>query len=75
MSRYRRLEIDGGTFFFYTLALADRGSDLLIRVGEYTRGHGAALVIGPATSGRTRWRLCPPYACWGVISFPTLQGA
>jgi hypothetical protein len=73
MSRYRRLEIDGGTFF-YTLALADRGSDLLIRVGECTRGHGAELVIGPRFA-RTRWRLCPPYICWGVISFPTLQGA
>jgi putative transposase len=30
MSRYRRLKIEGGAFFF-TLALADRGSDLLIR--------------------------------------------
>jgi hypothetical protein len=30
MSRYRRLKIEGGAFF-YTLALADRGSDLLIR--------------------------------------------
>jgi len=30
MSRYRRLRIEGGTFFF-TLALADRGSDLLVR--------------------------------------------
>jgi hypothetical protein len=31
MSRYRRLKIDGGAFFC-TLALADRGSDLLGRV-------------------------------------------
>jgi hypothetical protein len=31
MSRYRRLKIEGGAFF-YTLALADRGSDLLGRV-------------------------------------------
>jgi hypothetical protein len=31
MSRDRRLKIDGGAFFF-TLALADRGSDLLGRV-------------------------------------------
>jgi hypothetical protein len=28
--RYGRLKIEGGAFF-YTLALADRGSDLLIR--------------------------------------------
>jgi hypothetical protein len=28
MSRYRRRKIDGGAFV-YTLALADRGSDLL----------------------------------------------
>jgi hypothetical protein len=33
MSRYRRPKIEGGVFF-YTLALADRGSDLLIRIGE-----------------------------------------
>jgi hypothetical protein len=33
MSRYRRLKIEGGALF-YTLALADRGSDLLIRFGE-----------------------------------------
>jgi hypothetical protein len=33
MSRYRRLKIEGGTFF-YALALADRGSDLLVRFGE-----------------------------------------
>jgi len=33
MSRYRRLKIEGGAFFF-TLALADRGSDLSIRFGE-----------------------------------------
>jgi putative transposase len=30
MSRYRRAKIEGGTFFF-TLALADRRSDLLVR--------------------------------------------
>jgi hypothetical protein len=30
MSRYRRLKIEGGAFF-YTLALADRGGDLLVR--------------------------------------------
>jgi putative transposase len=29
MSRYRRLKIEGGAFFF-TLALAGRGSDLLV---------------------------------------------
>jgi hypothetical protein len=33
MSRYRRLKIEGGAFF-YALALADRGSDLLARFGE-----------------------------------------
>jgi hypothetical protein len=31
MSRYRRLKIEGGAFF-YTLSLADRGSDLSVRV-------------------------------------------
>jgi hypothetical protein len=30
MSRYRRLKIEGGAFFF-TVALADRGSDLARR--------------------------------------------
>jgi hypothetical protein len=29
VSRYRRLKIEGGAFFF-TFALADRGSDLLV---------------------------------------------
>ena len=33
MSRYRRLKIEGGAFFF-TLALAGRDSDLLVRFGE-----------------------------------------
>jgi hypothetical protein len=33
MSRYRRLKIEGGAFF-YTLALADRGSDLLGHFSE-----------------------------------------
>jgi hypothetical protein len=33
MSRYRRLKIEGGAFF-YTLALADHGSGLLARFGE-----------------------------------------
>jgi hypothetical protein len=32
-SGYRRLKIEGGVFFC-TLALADRGSDLLVRFGE-----------------------------------------
>jgi putative transposase len=36
MSRYRRLMIEGGLFFF-TLALADRTSDLLIREIERLR--------------------------------------
>jgi putative transposase len=30
MSRYRRLKVEGGTFFF-TVTLADRSSDLLVR--------------------------------------------
>ena len=34
MSRYRRLKIEGGAFFF-TLALADRSGDLLIREIEH----------------------------------------
>jgi hypothetical protein len=33
MSRYRRLKIEGGALFF-TLAVADRGGDLLFRFGE-----------------------------------------
>jgi hypothetical protein len=33
ISRYRRLKIEGGALFF-TLALADRRSDLLIRFGD-----------------------------------------
>jgi hypothetical protein len=33
MSRYRRLKIEGGAFF-YTLAPADRGSDLSVRFVE-----------------------------------------
>jgi hypothetical protein len=32
-SRHRRLKIEGGAYF-YALALADRGSDLLVRFGE-----------------------------------------
>jgi hypothetical protein len=33
MSRYRRLKIEAGAFF-YALALDDRGSDPLVRFGE-----------------------------------------
>jgi putative transposase len=36
MSRYRRLKIEGGAFFF-TLALAGRGGDLLVRHIERLR--------------------------------------
>jgi len=36
MSRYRRLKIEGGAFFF-TLAVAERGSDLLVRHIERLR--------------------------------------
>jgi putative transposase len=42
MFRYRRLKIEGGAFF-YTLALADRGSDLLVRHIERLR-HACAEV-------------------------------
>ncbi len=37
MSRYRRLKIEGGAFFF-TLAVAGRGSDLLVQHIERLRG-------------------------------------
>jgi hypothetical protein len=33
LSRYRQLKIEDGAFFF-TLAFADRRSDLLVRFGE-----------------------------------------
>ena len=36
MSRYRRVKIEGGLFFF-TLTLADRSSDLLVRHIERLR--------------------------------------
>src|SRR5262245_16696869 len=36
MTRYRRAKVEGGTFFF-TLALADRSSDLLVRHIEQLR--------------------------------------
>jgi REP-associated tyrosine transposase len=36
MSRYRRLKIEGGIFYF-TLTLADRGSDLLVKQIERLR--------------------------------------
>jgi len=36
MSRYRRAKVEGGTFFF-TVALADRSSDLLIRAIDRLR--------------------------------------
>ncbi len=42
MSRYRRLKIEGGAFFF-TLALADRGGDLLVRHIERMRRAYAAV--------------------------------
>jgi putative transposase len=42
MSRYRRPKIDGGVFFF-TVALADRRSDLLVRnIDRLRRMYGAA---------------------------------
>jgi putative transposase len=36
MSRYRRVKLEGGAFFF-TLAVADRSSDLLVRQIERLR--------------------------------------
>src|SRR4029077_13888024 len=36
MSRYRRANIEGGTFFF-TVTLADRSSDLLVRHIDHLR--------------------------------------
>jgi putative transposase len=36
MSSYRRLKIEGGALFF-TVALSDRGSDLLVRHVERLR--------------------------------------
>jgi len=33
LPHYRRLKIEGGAFF-YTLSLAGRGSDFLVRFGE-----------------------------------------
>src|ERR1051325_10133769 len=40
MSRYRRAKIEGGAFFF-TLALADRASDLLVReIGRLRHAYG-----------------------------------
>jgi len=36
MTRYRRAKIEGGVFFF-TVALADRSSDLLVRDIERLR--------------------------------------
>lgn len=36
MSRYRRAKVEGGTFFF-TIALADRSGDLLVRYIDHLR--------------------------------------
>jgi putative transposase len=42
MSRYRRAQVEGGTFFF-TVALADRSSDMLVRHVDVLRdAYGAA---------------------------------
>ena len=47
MSRYRRAKIEGGTFFF-TGALADRSSKLLIRdIGRLRRAYRAAQIAMP----------------------------
>lgn len=42
MSRYRRAKIEGGTFFF-TVALADRASDLLVREIDFLRDSYASV--------------------------------
>ena len=47
MSRYRRAKIEGGLFFF-TVTLADRSSDLLIRnIGRLRRAYRAATAEQP----------------------------
>jgi putative transposase len=45
MSRYRRVKIEGGLSFF-TLALADRRSDLLVRHIERLRTGDAKELVG-----------------------------
>jgi len=45
MSRYRRAKIEGGTFFF-SVTLADRSSDLLIReIGRLRRAYRTAQTV------------------------------
>jgi putative transposase len=47
MSRYRRVSIEGGTFFF-TVTLADRSSDLLVRHVDHLRAaHKSARDLYP----------------------------
>jgi hypothetical protein len=61
MSRYRRLKIEGGAVFF-TLALADRGSDLLIRFGERARralGRLRPPLTGYGAQADLKDRTCP----------------
>jgi len=54
MSRYRRLKIEGGAFF-YMLALANRGSDPLVRFGEQSRG-----ALGRLRPSLTGYGACAP---------------
>jgi REP-associated tyrosine transposase len=47
MSRYRRAKIEGGLFFF-TVTLADRASDLLVReIDRLRRGYNAVQLERP----------------------------
>jgi hypothetical protein len=45
MSRYRRARIEGGTFFF-TVTLADRSSDLLVRHIDRLRSGSREVING-----------------------------
>jgi len=75
MSDYRRLHVPGGTYFF-TVALAMRGDDLLLsRIGELRAAYGDALREMPV---RTRAIVVLPdhlHAVWtlpeGDSDFPT----
>src|SRR6476469_10799156 len=50
MSRYRRASIEGGTFFF-TVTLADRSADLLVRHVDHLRqAYEAARGLYPFTT-------------------------
>jgi hypothetical protein len=64
MSRYRRLQIEGGAFF-YTLALAERGSDLSGRHIERPPSNSKATSGFEKGPVHGRWReysFCKPAA-------------